>query len=358
MAAVTKGVIMRKIIGSTIIGALLIAVLMVAFATAGCGTATTESAQGATPAPATPEAILAQAMAASETITSGTGDFNMTLSIDADKSKLPAGAEAFLTEPMTVSGTMAFNEDPQAAEATINAAFGGQNMALGVKAVDDKAWLQLMGQWYELPTDMMQQATGGTGTTMKPLDVAGVMQALTAAGIDPSKWLTGLTIAGEDSVDGTPTYHLTGTVDINQIMTDAMKMMQDKNIMGMLPSMGAGTEGATGSSLPLPDQQQLQQMQTQLASMFEDFTVDMWIAKDTYQLRKAQLHASMVPPAGEDSQGINGIDLTAALSMAPASAPITVTPPTGAKPFSELENALGGLMGLFSGALGEGITTQ
>ena len=54
--------------------------------------------------------------------------------------------------------------------------------------------------------------------------------------------------------------------DINQIMTDAIKMTQDKNIMGMLPSMGAGTEGATGSSLPLPDQQQLQQMQTQLAS--------------------------------------------------------------------------------------------
>lgn len=349
---------MRKIIGSTLIGALLIAVLMVAVVTAGCGTATSESAQAAQPAPPTPEAILAQAMAASGTLTSGTGDFNMTLSIDADKSKLPAGAEAFLTEPMTVSGTMLFNQDPQAAEATINAAFGGQSIALGLKAVDDKAWLQLMGQWYELPTDMMQQVTGSTGTTTKPLDAAGMMQALTAAGIDPAKWLTGLSVAGEDTIDGTPTYHLTGTVDINQIMSDAIKMTQDKNIMGMLPSMGAGTEGATGSSIPVPDQQQLQEMQTQLASMFEDFTVDMWVDKDTYQMRKAQLHASMVPPAGEDSQGINGIDLSAALSMAPASGPVTVTPPAGAKPFSELENALGGLMGLFSGALGEGIMTQ
>ena len=75
----------------------------------------------------------------------------------------------------------------------------------------------------------------------------------------------------------------------------------------MLPSMGAGAEGATGSSIPVPDQQQLQEMQTQLASMFEDFTVDMWVDKDTYQMRKAQLNASIVPPAGEDSQGINGI---------------------------------------------------
>jgi hypothetical protein len=215
-----------------------------------------------------------------------------------------------------------------------------------------------MGQWYELPTDMMQGATGGTGTTAKPLDVASVMQALTAAGIDPTKWLTDFRIVGEDSIDGTPTYHLAGTVNINQIMTDAIKMMQDKNITGMLPSMGGGTEGVTGSSLPLPDQEELQEMQTQLGSMFKDFTADMWIAKDTYQFRQMKMHAGIVPPAGEDSGGINGITLDATASMAPGDAPLTVTPPTGAKSFDELQKALEGLMGLFSGALGEGLMAQ
>lgn len=345
---------MHKIIRSMFVGALLIAVLMVAVVTAGCGTATQSSAQ-AQPAPTTPEAILEQAMASSANVTSGTGDFNVSLSIDADKSKLPPGAEAFLTQPITVSGTLAFSKDPQAAEATVNAAFGGQNIALGVKAVDDKAWLQLMGQWYELPSDMMQ-AAGGTGTTNQPLDMAGVMQALTAAGIDPTKWLTGLRVAGEDSIDGTPAYHLTGTVDINQIMTDAIAMMQDETIMGMVPSMGSA-EGPTGS-LPVPDQEQLQAVQTQLAAMFKDFTVDMWIAKDTYQFRQMKMHAGIVPPAGEDAQGINGMELDASVSMAPTDAPVTVTPPTGAKPFSDLEKALGGLMGLFGGALGEGIMAQ
>jgi hypothetical protein len=357
MAAVVKGVVMRKALAPILIGTLLIVALLVAVATAGCGTAGESNA--ATPTTAvTPEALLTQAAASMANVQSGTGDFSLTVSVNADQSKLPAEAQAFLGKPITVSGTLAFSEDPQAADATVNASLAGQDMAFGIKAVDDKAWIQFMGQWYELPADMMQQATGSTGTTSKAPDMAAMMQALTAAGVDPKLWLTGLTIVGEDAIDGTPAYHLAGTVNMNQIMTDAIKLTQDKTIMGMMSTLGGGTDGSTASSIPVPSQQELQQMQTQLSSMFKNVSVDMWIAKDSYQLRKMDMNASIVPPAGEDSQGINSIDLKATASLAPSSTPLTVTPPTGAKPFSELEKDLGGFMNLFSGALGGGILGQ
>lgn len=346
---------MRKILASTLISALMIVAVVVTVFTVGCGTAA-QSAALAQPAPATAQGILTQALASSGNITSGTGEFNVSVTIDADAAKLPAGSQALLGQPITLSGTFAFSDNPEAAEATINASFAGQTIPLGLKAVDDKVWIQFMGQWYETPADML--GAGTTGTTAKEADVAGILQALTTAGVDPTTWMTNLTLVGEDSIDGTPTYHLSGTVDTNKLMADVMKLMQDKTIQGMLPSVGSGMMGTTGSSITMPSQQDLQGLQSQLGPMFKNVTVDMWITKDTYQFRQVQLGASIVPPAGQDVQGINSITLKATLSMAPATAPVTVTPPADAKPFSELEKSLGGLQSLFSGALSGGMMGQ
>ena len=137
--------------------------------------------------------------------------------------------------------------------------------------------------------------------------MAGMLQALTAAGVDPTTWMTDLKVVGEDSIDGTPTYHLSGTIDMNKIMTDVIKLMQDKTIQGMLPSMGSGMMGTTGSSITMPSQEELQGIESQLGAMFKNLTLDMWVTKDTYQLRQVELNASIVPPAGEDAQGINSI---------------------------------------------------
>lgn len=344
----------KKLLTSTLMGVLIILAMILAVATAGCGTITQASAQ-TQPAPATAQDILNQALASSGDITSGTGDFNVSVTIDADKTKLPAGGEALLGQPITMSGTLAFSDDPQAAEATINASIAGQTIPLGLKVIDDKVWIQFMGQWYEAPADMM--GTGATGTTAKELDMAGMLQAMTAAGVDPTTWMVDLKVVGEDSIDGTPTYHLSGTIDMSKIMTDVVKLMQDKTIQGMLPSMGSGMMGTTGSSLTMPSQEELQGLESQLGAMFKNVTLDMWVTKDAYQLRQVELNASIVPPAGQDAQGINGIGIKATVSMAPATTALTVTPPADAKPLSELEKSLGALQGLFSGALG-GVTTQ
>jgi hypothetical protein len=345
----------KKLLTSTLIGALIILAVVVAVATAGCGTAIQASAQPQA-GPTDAQGILTKALTSSGGITSGTGDFNVSVSVNGDAGKMPAGAQAFLGQPITLSGTFAASENPEAAEATVTASIAGQSIPVGLKAVDDKVWIQFMGQWYEIPADALGGAT--TGTTAKEPDMASMLQALTAAGVDPTTWMTNLTLVGEDSVDGTPTYHLSGTIDMNKAMTDAIKLMQDKTIQGMLPSMGSGTSGATDNSITMPSEQELQGLQSQIGTMFKNVTLDMWITKDTYQFRQVEMNASIVPPAGEDAQGINSIDIKATASMAPATAPLTVTPPTDAKPFSELEQSLGALQGLFSGVLGGGTLGQ
>lgn len=362
---------MRKARTSTLIGALIILAVMVAAVAAGCGTATQAASQGAA-APTTAEGILAQAASSAQNLTSATGQFNLSVAVASDASKLPASEAALLAQPITLSGTFAFNEKPQAVDASLTASIAGQNLALGIKAADKKAWVQFMGQWYDLPADTAQ--TGSTETTLSEANKNAIMQAIKAAGVDPVTWLTGLKIVGDETIDGTATTHLQGTVDFNKVMADIAKLMQDKTLQGMMGSLGskmmgstsstlaggAGTTlaGGTGASVSIPSAQDLQAVQSQLAAMFKNLTIDVWIAKDSYQLRQTEINATIVPPAGQSTQGVNSVTLKFTLSMAPATTPLTVTPPADVKPFSDLQTAISGLTKLFSGMMGGAESTS
>jgi hypothetical protein len=328
--------------GSTVVGLLLIVAVLLAVATAGC-----DDSQSATGQPTpTAEAILAQALTSSN-ISSGTGEFDASIVIDADTTTLPSDAQAVLDQPVALSGTYSFNDDPVAFEAAMNLSIAGQSIPLGIKAVDNQAWIQILGEWYETPAHAAD--TGSTTTSIGQADINALLQALAAAGVNPTTWITGLSVAGEENIDGAATYHLTGTVDVNQIVADVIKLMQDPNFQNLLPSLG-GLDKA-GSGPQGPTEQELQELQSQITAWIKNFPVDMWIAKDTYQFRQVEVSMSIVPPAGE-GEGLNSIDIKARVSVAPASTPVTVTPPPDARPFSDLEQVLGTLQGLFEGATG------
>ena len=388
-----------------LISALIVLAVIVGVVATGCGAAAPAAAQ--TTAATTPQAILTQAVTQALTssggITSGAGDFNVNVTVNADTSKTPASLQALLGQPITLSGTFAFNSNPKAAQATINASLMGQKIPAGFEAVNGKAWVQFMGQWYELPAGALRKTTestaitaatgttattGATGTTAGQPNIAAILQALTAAGVDPTTWLSNLTLVGEESLNGTATYHLSGTVDVAKVAADVVKLMQDKNIQSLLPSHGSDTTGSTagssagstGSSTSLPTQQQLQNIQSQIATMVQNLTLDVWIAKDSYQFRKVEVKATVVPPTPSQTtettqstgtteapnaalqalqgiaQGIKSVTLDATVSIAPATTPLTVTPPANTKPFSDLQKALGSLQGLLPGVFGTGTT--
>lgn len=324
--------------------ATLLVIAVLGLAVAGCGDAQSSAKAGAT----TPEGILNQAMTAGTPISNGTGQFDLSLTVNGDAATMPAEAAAMLAQPITITGTLSGSEDPMAVDVSMTASLAGQNLPLGLKMTGGKAWIQFMGTWYEAPADMMTSMS--TATTDAKTTAASLLQVLKTAGVDINTWITGLKIVGEDDLDGTKAYHLSGTIDVSKVMADAMKMSEDKTLQSAIPGMDA--LGSTGTSLALPTGTEMAQLQKQLGSMFQTFTVDIWITKDDYQVRKAAVNAKIVPPAGEDTQGIKDITLAMNFSMAPSDSPVTVTPPASSQPFSELESALGALSGLFGGALG------
>ena len=120
---------MRKLLAYSLIGALL-GLVVVAVVTVGCGAAS-QSLAPAQPAPSPPQAILQQALANPGQVTTGTGDVKVSLTINADQSKLPAGAQALIGQPITVSGTYSFSKNPQQAEADLTASIAGQSILAG-----------------------------------------------------------------------------------------------------------------------------------------------------------------------------------------------------------------------------------
>jgi hypothetical protein len=349
---------MRRLRVSTLICAALIAVLLLALVASGCGT----SAASAPKAPAaTPQEMLKQAFDSSQKVTSAGGDFSMTLTVDGDPATMDAQTAAMFSKPITLSGTMAFAQTPMALDMTLNLSLAGQALDVGIKANDKNAWIQLMGQWYETPADLMKQMSAGGAGTMDKTQQDAIMQAVKDMGIDPVKWLSGLTVVGNDSLDGTDTVHLTSSVDFAALMADVSKMMQDKTILGLVQSLGSSALGSTGlslpdgttdTSIPVPSAAELKTATDQLTAMFKTLKIDFWLTKDAYEMRQMAFDTTIVPPASDTSSGLNSLGLKMTMAMKPLASPLTVTAPAGAKPYTELESALGALSGMFGGVLG------
>ncbi len=341
-----------------LVSVLVVTALMVVLGVAGCGgSSQTAGLSPADSSDLSPEAILTAAMAASEGMDSARGSFEFTMSFDIDTSQLPEEALGLMGQPMTLAGTFAYGYDPQAVEFALSADLFGQAMDVGMKLLEDKAWFRFLDQWYEAPEEM--QGLMGDPAAQET-QAAELLKMLSDAGIDPMTWMKDLRVVGEEALDGIAVYHLAASPDIAKMMTDLITLMQSEQFMGLLDPSGS-TGDLMGAGMLMPGTEELQQMQDELASMFEELTADLWIAKEDSVPRKAAVGARMVPPAGEDAAGVNAIDLAATVLLQEVNQPVTVDPPASALPWSEFEKAMqenpGMFMGGLMGALG-GTATQ
>ena len=129
---------------STIHAIIFVLVLIVALAILGSGCGTGVQTAGLSPDDLSPEGILAKAVLASEEMTSARGSFDVQISIDADLGQLPEEEKALLARPMEIYGTLAYSSDSQAGEFTVGFSAAGAVMDVGVKLLNDEAWIRFM----------------------------------------------------------------------------------------------------------------------------------------------------------------------------------------------------------------------
>lgn len=340
---------MRKTLTSRFTNTLLIIVAILAALavvsagafTAGAQAQPTSTAQpdmmqpdGALSPESSPEAILAMAAIASDEIDSGSGDFVISVTIDSDETAASGGMQVFLDQPITLSGTYLFNGDPVAFESMMDLSIAGQNIPLGLKATGGQTWLQFLGRWYDVPMDAAGDTSG------EQSDQAGIdtfAQALTEPEVDPSTWLRDLMLVGEEDIEGTNAYHLTATLNTEEMLGDILMLLQDPFIMQLIGGLDVTNEDIVDA-------------QEAVVSWGSDVSLDMWVATDTYEFMQFQINAALAPPAGE-GDGVDGLTAEATVTLEASGAPVTVEPPTDSRPFSELEQMLDALTGMFGGGM-------
>jgi hypothetical protein len=343
---------MRRLSTTLFIVVALVLTFGITVVASGCGT----SAQmaGLSPDDLSPEGILAKAVAASQDMTSAKGSFEVGLSFDVDSSRLSEEEKALVGQPMKVSGTLAYGSGPQAAEFAADLSMAGQATNIGMKLLGNKVWVRFMDQWYETPPEMQQMLNAPAGQEAKAGEI---QQLLSDLGIDPITWMKDLRLVGEETLDDTDTYHLAATPDLTKMIADMAELMQSGELMKLLEPSGS-TEGLMGSSSALLTPDEVQQMEKQLETMFQDLAADLWIAKDSFMLLKFTAGALMTPPPGEDAAGVNAIRLDAKISLQDINDAVTVEPPASAQPWTALQKAIeanpGMFPGLFSGAVSGG----
>lgn len=291
----------------------------------GCGTVANGSSS------MTAQEILTKAVDAAKTTqaTSGKTTFDLSLSLQLDKTNtqttIPQALADMASQPMKLSGTVAWASQPQAADMTFKAVIGGKTTDISARVVDKKLYIGFLGKWYDAGVQAAQSA-GATSTTQ--LDASKLLAKLT-----PTSWLKSPTVTKE-TVNGTDTYHISGAVDVAALVADVSKLAADPEFK----ALGSSLSGVLGSG----DTTQTTMSQadiTKLVQEFQVFKIDLWVASKDYKLVKSGIDLTMAPPTGQDNQGLKSISLSGTVTSS-ADKFVTVTAPAGALSIQQLYTAL------------------
>ena len=303
---------------------------VLALAIAACGTSSSSSSNSAG-SPAA-QSLLNATFSGSHAVKSGVLGLSLTLT-PSGSSTIKGPISLGLHGPFQSRGSGQLPES----DLSISIDALGHHGQLGIVSTGTAGYVTLKGVAYQLPAAEYQKlasslsgAGGGTG-------------GLAKLGIKPLHWLTDPSIAGADSVAGTPTTHIRAKVDVAALLGDVSTLLSK-----------AAASGATGTaSLPTTLSPATRQ---KIAAEIRNPTVDIWTGASDRTLRKLAINLN-VPVSGTISSllgGLSSAKIGLTLQYANLNQPQTVATPTNVRPFSEFTAQLRGIIASIQGSLGAG----
>ncbi len=301
---------------------LVIALVTAAAVAAGCGSSSSSSGED-------PQQVLDQTFNNDTKVSSG----NLNISLSADASGSAGG-----NFTASVSGPFESNpNDPSQLPqldltADVKGSGGGQsiNFKGGVTATQDQAFVTYQDQAYEIPSNVFSQFKTAYAQQAGQGSSSAGASLLKDLGIDPSTWLTNTKNEGTTDIEGDSTIHISGDANVPKILDDLSKVAQ---------------------SVPNASTQLDPSQISQAAGLVDNAHVDIYSGADDHVLRKLELSLDVNPPSSASSSGIDGIHLDFSITISGVNDPQTINAPSNAKPFSDLQQQLGGL-GILGSSLG------
>lgn len=233
----------------------------------------------------------------------------------------------------------------------------GQSLRVGAVSTDDKGFITVGDQAYEMSADLYKQFRDGYAEQAKCSDDKGSGVSLGTLGIDPSKWLSNAKSAGEEQVGGAETTHVTASIAVPAFLQDVNRILgrTDTDPADDACADDAAGDSGSSSSEKSGSRQLSQAERDAIAKGVTSAKVDVWTGKDDRTLRRLNIKVAFDVPQDKRA-GLNGLssgDITFDLTFGNLNEDQEIAAPKNAKPLTDLQGALGGIAG-GGGASGSG----
>lgn len=214
---------------------------------------------------------------------------------------------------------------PQA-DLAVNFSGGGQNFAAGLVSTGQNAWVEFLGQAYEVGEKQVatanQQIAAGAARRQS--------RSLREFGVDPRSWLEDPSVEGEEDVAGAKTQHVSAGINVG-------RMLEDLNTVGQRAS------GQVGG--PAPRQLSAEQRE-RIERIVQDPEFDVYVGEDNRIRRLSTVLDLEVPEEDRaDSGGAESGKITFSAEFSNVGSPQPITPPQRSRPIDELTQQIAQLFG-------------
>jgi hypothetical protein len=288
-----------------------------------------------------PQQVLDETFNNDQSVNSGVFDLSLSASAEGQEG---GSIDASLGGPFEGDENQS-GEFPQFdLTASVSGEGGGQSISFegGVIATTDQAFISYQDNTYEVPQQFFDQIKQASEQAQQQAQAGGQDQdpgmVLDQLGIDPSTWLTNLENEGDEDVEGTETIHIHGDANVPDILEDLQ---------------GAAERTGAGATAVPPDQI------AQAEEAVDEASIDVYSGKEDRILRRLDLNLGLTPPQ-EVGATVDSVEIEFSITLSDVNQEQTIEAPSGAQPFSALEQELGlppGLLeeSLSGGALGGGL---
>lgn len=211
----------------------------------------------------------------------------------------------------------------------------GQSVRAGVVNTGEKAVVTVQNDHYEVSGDTYNQfkTVYKQSAEQAAKQGGGKKQSLQSLGIDPRRWLTNAKNEGESKVGDEDTIKITGGIDIPKLLDDVNSALSK--------AASLGVQGADQIPTRLTDEQK-----KQVEKAVENVIVEIYTGADDKILRRMFISLKLKDPGGSKQAADLAFDLT----MTDLNEDQEFKAPEGTKPFEELVQNIGGLLGGATGA--------
>ena len=274
---------------------------------------------------------------------------------------VPSGSST-ITQPIefSVGGPFTSSGAGKLPQSDFTIAFSAQGHTgdLQVISAGGKGYITLSGQSYQLPAASYSQLKSGLGSLAGTSAKSG-SDTLGALGIRPIAWVKDPKIAGNDTVEGAATTHISARVDAAALLRDLSRLVGRASAV----TGGAATRARCEQGISAAEQRSI-------AEALRSPRLDIWTGTSDRVLRRLTFSAT-IPVSGAASTELGGMTsaaVTLDLGYSHLNQPQTITAPSSVQPYSafraevatflqEIESGLGtSTTGTITSTTGNGFT--